>query len=72
MELYSKFLRLVVVLASTVVVFILFSNVWIIGSTRDQVIEIEDLDLDSRTALILGTSYNTVEGEKNQFFLKIG
>ena len=68
MKLYRKFLQLVVALFSTVLVFILFANVWIIGSTRDQVIEIEDLDLDSRTALILGTSYNTVEGETNQFF----
>ena len=68
MKLYRKFLQLVVVLFSTVLVFIIFANVWIIGSTRDQVIEIEDLDLDSRTALILGTSYNTVEGETNQFF----
>ena len=68
MKLYRKFLQLVVALFSTVLVFILFANVWIIGSTRDQIIEIDDLDLDSRTALILGTSYNTVEGEKNQFF----
>ena len=68
MEIYRKFLQLIVLFSSIVLVFILFANVWIIGSTRDQVIDIKDLDSESRTVLILGTSYNTVEGEKNQFF----
>ena len=68
MEIYKKFLHVVVLLFSIAVVFILFANVWIIGSTRSQIIDKQDQGLGPRTALILGTSYNTVEGEKNQFF----
>jgi SanA protein len=68
MEVYRKFLKLVVLLFSIVMAFILFANVWIIGSTRDQVIDIQELDSELRTILILGTSYNTVDGEKNEFF----
>ena len=68
MEIYRKILHIVVLLFSIAVVFILFANVWIIGSTRSQIIDNQDQELGSRTALLLGTSYNTVEGEKNQFF----
>ena len=68
MEIYRKLLLIVVWLFAITVVFILFANVWIIGSTRSQIYDEQDIDLDSRTALLLGTSYNTVEGEKNQFF----
>ena len=69
MEIYRKFLQVVVWIFSIFVVFILFANVWIIGSTRGQILEVHDEELiPSRTALLLGTSYNTVEGETNQFF----
>lgn len=68
MEVYRKFLHVVVGVFSIVVVFILFANVWIIGSTRSQILDKEDQGLTSRTTLLLGTSYNTVQGEKNQFF----
>ena len=68
MEIYRKILHIVVLLFSIAVVFILFANVWIIGSTRSQIIDNQDQELGSRTALLLGTSYNTAEGEKNQFF----
>ena len=57
-----------VLLFSIAGVFILFANVWIIGSTRSQILDKQNLKVGTRTALILGTSYNTVEGEKNQFF----
>jgi SanA protein len=68
MEVYRKFLLIVVWIFAINVVFVLFANVWIIGSTRSQIHEKQDLDFESRTALVLGTSYNTVEGEQNQFF----
>ena len=68
MEVYRKFLNIVVDVFAVVLVFVLFANVWIIGSTRSQVLNNQGDDLESRTALLLGTSYNTVEGEKNQFF----
>ena len=68
MKIYKKFLHVVVWLFSIIVVFILFANVWIIGSTRDQIQKIEDYSLGPRTSLLLGTSYNTVKGETNQFF----
>ena len=68
MEVYRKFLLRVVWIFAINVVFVLFANVWIIGSTRSQINEKQDLDFESRTALLLGTSYNTVEGEQNQFF----
>ena len=68
MEIYRKFLLIVVWVFAITVVFIFFANVWIIGSTRSQIYDKQDLDFEARTALLLGTSYNTVEGEKNQFF----
>lgn len=68
MEVYRKFLHIVVLVFAVLLVFVLFANVWIIGSTRSQINEKQDLDFESRTALLLGTSYNTVEGEQNQFF----
>lgn len=68
MKVYRKFLHTLVGIFAIVVVFVLFANVWIIGSTRNQILNNQDYDLGLRTALLLGTSYNTVEGEKNQFF----
>ena len=68
MVLYRKFLLLVVWLFSISLVFVLFANIWIIGSTRKQIFNSQDFSFASRTALILGTSYNTVKGEKNTFF----
>lgn len=68
MKIYRKFLHTLVGIFAIVLVFVLFANVWIIGSTRNQILNIQDYDLGSRTALLLGTGYNTVEGEKNQFF----
>jgi SanA protein len=68
MEIYRKFLHIMVGIFAVVLVFVLFANVWIIGSTRDQLLDNEGDELETRTALLLGTSYNTVEGEKNQFF----
>jgi SanA protein len=68
MEIYKKFLHIVVLLFSIMVVFTLFANVWIIGSTRNQILDKQEQEVGVRTALILGTSYNTVEGDKNQFF----
>jgi len=68
MDVYRKFLLIVVWIFAINVVFVLFANVWIIGSTRSQIYDKQDLDFESRTALLLGTSYNTAEGEQNQFF----
>ena len=61
MEVYRKFLHIVVVVFAVLLVFVIFANVWIIGSTRDQILDNEVDDLESRTALLLGTSYNTVD-----------
>lgn len=50
-------------------VFILFANVWIVGSTRSLVYNHDDLfDDGERTLLILGTSDKTIDGGKNSFF----
>ena len=68
MKVYRKFLQAAVWIFASVLVFILFANVWIIGSTRNQIHSKQDYNLESRTALLLGTSKNTVEGDKNQFF----
>jgi len=68
MKIYKKVLRIVVLMIAIVAVFVLFANVWIIGSTRNQIISDNDNKILSRTALLLGTGYNTVEGETNPFF----
>jgi SanA protein len=68
MKIYRKFLQIVVWIFVLVLVFVLFANVWIVGSTRNQVISVQDITLEPRAALLLGTSYNTSRGEKNPFF----
>ncbi|MEN8250136.1 MAG: ElyC/SanA/YdcF family protein [Bacteroidota bacterium] len=61
--------RILVWILSTVFVFILFANVWIVGSTRSLVYNHDDLfDDGERTLLILGTSDKTIDGGKNSFF----
>lgn len=52
-------------------VFILFANIWIVGSTRGQLFELDELDTTSfsnSTLLVLGTSHKTMDGEANLFF----
>lgn len=50
------------------VAFAVFTNLWVVISTADQVVKTADLAPEGRTALILGTSYNTTEGTSNPFF----
>ena len=50
------------------VVFILFSNLWIIGSTRNLVYNSVDLRAEISTVMLLGTSNKTIDGHDNPFF----
>jgi SanA protein len=68
MEMYRRFLQIVVWIFAAVFVFVLFANVWIVGSTRNQIISEPSSSFEPRMALLLGTSYNTAKGEKNPFF----
>ena len=51
-----------------VILFAVATNVWIITSTMDQIYSDLEYDGDNRTALVLGTSYNTSKGNRNPFF----
>ena len=58
-------------ISAVLLVFILFTNIWIIGSTQKQVYESDRLSLaDSTktTLLVLGTSHKTMAGDDNLFF----
>ena len=46
----------------------IITNIWVVLSTVDQIYKADELNGDRDTALILGTSYTTVEGNKNPFF----
>lgn len=61
--------RIIIWILSIVFVFILFTNVWIVGSTRDRVYENDEyIHEEKRTILILGTSAKTSDGKRNSFF----
>ena len=52
-------------------VFIIFTNIWIVGSTKSQVYKVGELDsltYANATLLVLGTSHKTMAGEPNLFF----
>ena len=54
---------------AVVILFAIVTNVWVITSTQHQIFtEVEDYSGGSRTALVLGTSYNTSKGDRNPFF----
>ena len=58
-------------ISAVLLVFILFTNIWIIVSTQKQVYESDGLSLaDSTetTLLVLGTSHKTMAGDDNLFF----
>jgi len=52
----------------TLVAFVLIANIWVVGSTHKQIYVKAKTESLAKTVLVLGTSYNTVEGKKNHFF----
>src|SRR5215204_4174540 len=48
----------------------LLSNIWVVRSTRDNVLSAYDQLPNHRVALVLGTSNKTTAGLPNQFFEK--
>ena len=50
--------------------FFCFANIWVVSSTKDQVLSAYDALPDHRVALVLGTSHKTTAGLPNQFFEK--
>ena len=68
MVLIKKILRITVWLLGGIFVFAVGSNLWIILSTQNQIHTIDEITGLTKTGLILGTSYNSKEGETNPFF----
>lgn len=52
------------------VLFFCITNIWVVSSTRDNVLSAYDKLPDHRVALVLGTSHKTTAGQPNQFFEK--
>ncbi|HEU5290490.1 MAG TPA: ElyC/SanA/YdcF family protein [Cyclobacteriaceae bacterium] len=50
--------------------FFCITNIWVVSSTKDQVLSAYDQLPDHRVALVLGTSHKTTAGLPNQFFEK--
>jgi len=53
---------------AVIIVFIVFSNVWVVGSTRDKIYTNNNLPIKPSTLLLLGTSHKTINGEENKFY----
>lgn len=61
-------LRSLLVTLGAIIIFSIFSNIWIVTSTKSRIYEdIEQLP-DHRIALVLGTSHKLVGGASNPFF----
>jgi SanA protein len=62
--------RAVVVVLVLGILFFCIANIWVVTSTKDQVLSAYDKLPDHRVALVLGTSHKTTAGSPNQFFEK--
>lgn len=62
--------RAVVVVLVLGILFFCITNIWVVSSTKDQVLSAYDKLPDHRVALVLGTSHKTTAGLPNQFFEK--
>ena len=51
-----------------ILLFAAVANLWVVLATSGQIITADELKNKGQTALILGTSYQTVEGASNPFF----
>lgn len=59
-----------IVLPGVIVLFLLISNMWVVGSTKAHVYSDNRQLPNHRVALVLGTSNKTITGSPNQFFEK--
>ena len=62
--------RAVVVVLVLGILFFCAANIWVVSSTKGQVLSAYDNLPDHRVALVLGTSHKTTAGLPNQFFEK--
>lgn len=62
-----KVLKLILVAFVFLLVFILGTNLWVIGSTADSVYDVQNCP-SKKVALVLGTSKRTSSGNPNRFF----
>jgi SanA protein len=62
--------RTVVVVLVSGILFFCIANIWVVSSTKAQVLSAYDQLPDHRVALVLGTSHKTTAGLPNQFFEK--
>ena len=67
MSISKKIFKIVVIAIAAVMLFILFSNIWVIESTRSQIYKSENAQFNE-VALVLGTSKRTSSGGENRFF----
>ncbi len=64
-----KLIKIVLGCLVTLAFFVLFTNLWIIGSTRSQ-IHVDSQIPPNKVALVLGTSKRTGNGRPNRFFIE--
>jgi len=64
----KRVLRGLYFLVGGVVLFIILTNLWIVGSTESRIFHNTDQLSDHRVALVLGTSHKLVGGASNPFF----
>ncbi len=60
--------RIIIFLPVLLLLFVLFSNVWIVTSTESRIYRNTDDIIDHRVALVLGTSHKVIGGASNPFF----
>lgn len=65
----KKILKVVGWLLISLFLFILLTNVWVVGATKSQIFEEVSIPPND-VALVLGTSKQTVDGTPNRFFLE--
>jgi len=65
----KTFLRLVVWIFISLILFVLGTNIWVVQSTKGLIFSPTDVP-ENDVALVLGTSKRTSEGKPNRFFLE--
>lgn len=62
--------RVLVIILVLGILFFFITNIWVVSSTKANVLSAYDKLPDHRVALVLGTSHKTTAGLPNQFFEK--
>ena len=68
-KLLRRLVRLTVWVGVVLLLFVLFTNIWVVQSTRQYIYSISDTPKND-VALVLGTSKRTADGKPNRFFVE--